>query len=168
MYRYHRPLEFHGITHKKLSSRSGEIRTALYGGICFRLHTTEEHLKRNEQYVTFSLCHSKELFNKDVARRIADARAEHEAGYWIHAEARTPSEIMSALSVLSLSSSVNEQNLQNHESSLSLYKSVDLSLLHARYDEIENINIRAHTEQKMEFEILNAMNLKAKYASKNR
>ncbi len=62
-YRYVRPL--------RLDEKRFELRPIPHGGICLRF----EELPEGDLFFTYSRCHSREFFNKDVARVIADDRA---------------------------------------------------------------------------------------------
>lgn len=63
-YRYIRPQRF--------NPRRVELMTMPKGGICLRF----EELPEGDLFFTYARCHPTEFFNKDVARTIADDRAE--------------------------------------------------------------------------------------------
>lgn len=63
-YRYIRPVKF---DEKRL-----ELITQQTGGICLRF----ELLDKGDRFFTYSRCHPEDHFKKDVARRVADERAE--------------------------------------------------------------------------------------------
>jgi len=73
-YRYLRPLEFNFKRHA--------VETTPNGGICFKVEDPEElpHLRPNsaerQLTVSYSICNPKDLFDKEVAKRIADQRWE--------------------------------------------------------------------------------------------
>lgn len=62
-YRYLRPQRF--------NEKRIELTTLPHGGICLRF----EELPDGDLFFTYSRCHPQDLFNKDVARVIADDRA---------------------------------------------------------------------------------------------
>ena len=63
-YRYVRPVRF--------DSKRVEVQTFSRGGVCLRF---EAHANET-LFFTHSRCHPDELFSKDIARKIADHRAE--------------------------------------------------------------------------------------------
>lgn len=70
-YRYVRPVKF--------NERRVELETQSHGGVCLRF---EEY--KGTLWFTHSRCGSKELFSKDVAKRISDVRAENARFRKIH------------------------------------------------------------------------------------
>lgn len=149
LFRYVRPVEF-------VPKRFGEFRTSLYGGICFRLESLDV-----AQRVSFSICHPKDLFDKDVARRIATERAERRLGWVLSRKALTPEQIMLELAT------IQEPN-PNQTDWVQFYKHQDLRVLQSRYNEILNQNSKVKSAFALNEDVLSALHLRRSYETRSR
>jgi len=128
-YRYLRPLEFNFKRHA--------VEVTPNGGVCFRVEDPAElpHLRPNRDErmltVSYSICNPKDLFDKEVAKKIADQRWEacHKYSFL----SRSVSANMIAKAIIDFYLSLPQDPTG---ATLELYRTEDLRLLAQRLQSI--------------------------------
>ena len=149
-YRYLQPLQYNFNRYA--------VEIAPKGGICF--HVVDEGTELDHKIVTISaaICHDNDLFNKEVAKKIADNRYLHGTSFTLYTSSLASN--MIALALVELSENV----VHDEHTPCEIYRNMELENLARRIKQIRNTHRIAWELDKMSREVIDALDLRNYYA----
>lgn len=148
-YRYLRPLEYNFNAYR--------VQLDQAGGICFRCTATDGLDGTKVVTVAASICDQNDLFNQDVARKIADARFDAGHVYCVHAPSLATNVI--ALSLCALAERTIVADAEPQE----IYLHLELHHLSNTITQIRNTHRIAWELDRLGRDVVEALHLKDYY-----
>ena len=147
LYRYLRPQHY--------NFDRNEAVTLKKGGICFRLETGEA-----STLMTYAMCHPADTFSKDVARKIADDRAQHRLGFYVPPDTMTIE--VACAEALKLQGTY-ETLATGTEGARNLYLTAELPILRQRIQEILATHRAVNHLSQLDKDVIEGLNLRRLY-----